>query len=352
MSQPTYEVRGTPEATQMPLIIGFMPSRVVHLAAQLGLADRLADGPKEAHVLASQTGTHAPSLHRLLRALASIGVVDEREPGYFALTPLGSQLRTGVPRSLRSLALLYGGDRAWHCWGGLLHSVRTGETAMQHLYGQGSFDYLAAHPDQAAVFNHAMSELTYEVAQAVAAAYDFTQFRSIVDVGGGNGMLMTAVLASAPVARGIVFDLPAGNAEAARQLAAAGCRDRCDVVEGDFFHSVPNGADAYILKSIIHDWDDDRSVAILRNCCKAMSAGSKLLLVERLMPMQMNSKPSHRRMAMLDMNMMAMPGGRERTEPEYRALLSAGGFRLSRILPLSTISSQVDASIIEAVPGK
>jgi len=350
MSQTTHAVSAVPPATLMPLIIGFMPARVVHVAAQLGLADRLADGPKDAAVLASETGSHAPSLHRLLRALASLGVVDEHESGRFALTPLGEQLRTGVPGSLRNLALMFGGERAWRCWGDLLHCVQTGQSAMHHLYGMGSFELLATLPQQAAIFNEAMAEITRDVARAVVATYDFTQFREIVDVGGGNGTLIAAILASAPSLCGIVFDLPTGNAEASRQLAGAGVATRCRVVAGDFFESVPTGADAYILKSIIHDWDDDQSVAILQKCRNAISPSGKLLLVERVMPTRMEVVPTHQRMAMLDMNMMAMPGGRERTESEYRTLLAAAGFALSHIVSLAAVSARVDVSIIEAIP--
>jgi hypothetical protein len=350
MSETTGEASGAPQAHLMQLITGFMPARIVHLAAQLGLADQLADGPKDAMLLASNTATHPPSLYRLLRALASLGVVDEREPGRFALTPLGTQLRTGAPGSLRNSALLYGGERTWQCWGDLHHSIQTGETAMRHLYGEGSFEYLSAHPQGAAIFNKAMAEATGEVARAVAAIYDFAKFRQIVDVGGGSGTLVAAVLASAPLLRGIVFDLPAGVTEAPRQLADAGCADRCEVVEGNFFQSVPSGADAYILKSIIHDWDDDRSAAILRNCRTAMSATSRLLLVERVMPIQMQAEYSHRRMAMMDMHMLGLLGGRERTEAEYRTLLDASGFTLSCILPLSAVAECIDTSIIEATP--
>jgi hypothetical protein len=342
-------VSGAQPSTLTPLITGFMSARVVHVAAQLGLADRLADGPKNAEVLASETEAHAPSLHRLLRALASLGLVDEKESGRFALTPLGEQLRTGVPGSQRNLALMIGGERAWRCWGELLHCVRTGESAMHHLYGMGDFELLATLPEEAAIFNEAMAEITREVARAVVATYDFAPFREIVDVGGGNGTLIATILASAPSLRGAVFDLPTGNADALRQLAAAGVVERCQVIAGDFFQSVPSGADAYILKNIIHDWDDDRSVAILRNCRNAMAAAGKLLLVERIMPTRMEAVPSHQRMAIVDMNMMVMPGGRERTESDYRTLLAASGFTLSRILQLKAVSAHGDTSVIEAI---
>jgi SAM-dependent methyltransferase len=347
MPQPRQETDAVAPASLLPLITSFMPARVVHAAAELGLADLLAAGANTAAGLARETSAHAPSLHRLLRALASLGLVEETEPGLFALTPLGGQLRRDVPGSQRNLALMFGSERAWRCWGALLDCIRTGEAAMQHVYGMGSFEYLAAHPAAAVVFNAAMAEITREVARAVAAAYDFTRFRRIVDVGGGNGTLLAAILAAAPELRGIVFDLPAGNAEAARLLAAAGLAPRAEVVAGDFFQAVPEGADAYILKSVIHDWDDEESVAILKSCRKAIAAGGRLLLVERVMPERMNASPVHQRMAMLDMNMLALPGGRERTEAEYRALFAAAGFKLARVLPLP---EAVGVSLIEASP--
>ena len=350
MSRSTHEQTDVPPSTLMPLITGFMPARVIYVAAHLGIADLLADGPKTSENLARETRSHAPSLYRLLRALASLGLLDEIEPGRFALTVGSAYLRTGVPGSLRNLALMFGGEQSWRSWGDLLHSVRTGEFAAQHIYGLGSFEYLAAHPKEALIFNEAMAEITRQVARAVAAAYDFSRFRSIVDVGGGNGTLIAAILTGAPVLRGIVFDLASGNAEAPQQLAAAGVAERCEVVVGDFFRSVPNGADAYILKSVIHDWDDDRSVLILKNCRRVMSASGKLLLVERVMPVRMEASPSHQRMAMIDMNMLAVPGGRERTEAEYRALFAAAGFTLAQILPLSAPSDRLDVSLIKAVP--
>jgi precorrin-6B methylase 2 len=191
---------------------------------------------------------------------------------------------------------------------------------MQHVFGMDAFDYLGAHPQEAAIFNEAMAEITRQVARAVVAAYDFARFRTIVDVGGGNGTLIGAILDAEPKLRGIVFDSPSGSAEAPRQLEAAGLADRCEVIAGDFFRSVPSGADAYILKSIIHDWGDERSVTILRNCREAISADGKLLLVERVMPARVEASASHQRWTMIDMHMLLMLGGRERTESEFQAL--------------------------------
>ena len=326
--------RKPPQLTLMPLITGYMPSRVVHVAVQIGIADLLADGPNSVEALAERTQTHAPSLRRILRALASMGLLEEIEMNRFSLTAVGEQLRSNVPGSIRNLTLMFGGERAWRSWGELLHSVKTGESGTRHVYGVGSFEYLAANPEQAVIFNEAMAEITRHIALAVISAYDFSKFRTIVDVGGGNGAMIAAIATSAPNIRGMVFDLPRGGAEAFQKLADAGITDRCEVAAGDFFRSVPEGADAYILKNIIHDWDDDASVAIFKNCREAMHQTSKLLLVERVMPERMEASPTNQRMAMLDMNMLAMPGGQERTESEYRGLLDKADLSLAQILAL------------------
>ncbi len=330
----------------LPLITGFMPARVIHVAAMLGLADLLAEGAKTTDTLARETSTHAASLQRLLRALASMGLIAESEPGRFELTAMGAQLRSDVPGSMHRLALMYGGERAWRSWEELLHSVRTGESATQHVFGVTSFEYFAANPDQSVNFNAAMAELTRLVTAALISTYDFSMLGTIIDVGGGNGAMMAAIIGATPALRGVVFDLPSGSAQASRTLADAKVDDRCEVISGDFFREVPGGAGGYILKSVIHDWDDDASVAILKNCRIAMHDKSKLLLVERVMPEIMKHSPHEQRMAMIDINMLAMQGGRERTKAEYRALLANAGFVLTRIVPLPGL----DFSLIEADP--
>ena len=223
--------------------------------------------------------------------------------------------------------------------------MKTGESGTHHIYGTGTFEYLAANPDQAVIFNEAMAENTRHVSQALVSAYDFSQFGKIVDVGGGNGALMTAIVATNPDIRGVVLDLPRGCAEASQKLADAGVAARWEVVAGDFFRSVPEGADAYILKFIIHDWDDEQSLAILKNCRKATHQASKVLLIERVMPEKMEATPANQRMAMADMNMLAMPGGQERTEKEYRDLLSKAGLSIAQILAIPDL----DISVIEAI---
>jgi len=336
-----------PAATLMPLINGFMASRLVQVASELAIADRLADGPKTSAVLASETETHPPSLHRLLRALASLGVLEEVEAGRFALTTHGASLRSDVADSLRNFALMSGTERMWRIWGDLLHSIRTGESAQQHLYGVESFAYFATHPKEAAIFNQAMADVTRRVTETVVTAGDFARFRTIVDVGGGNGALIAAILAATPRLKGIVFDLPSGNVDAPRLLGTAGVADRSEVVTGDFFHLVPAGADAYILKNVIHDWDDERAVAILKNCRRAMERRARLLLVERVMPERMEVSARLQQMALLDVHMLLGPGGRERTDAEFRRLFAASGLCWAGVLPLS---GEFGPSLIEALP--
>ncbi len=331
----------------MPLITGYMPSRVVHVAAQLGLADLLAEGPSTSESLAQQTNTHPKALHRLLRALAAIGVVEQLDVHRFQLTALGMQLRSNVPGSMRNLAMMFGGERAWRSWGELLHSVKTGESGTKYVYGVSSFEYLAAHPELARIFNDAMAEITRNTNATLVAHYNFSKYGKIVDVGGGNGTLIAAILQAAPGARGAVFDLPAGIAEASQILAAAGVDDRCEIVPGDFFSDkLPERADAYILKNVIHDWDDEASTAILKNCRSSMHAGSRVLLVERVMPEVMKAVPQQQRMAMLDMNMLVMPGGQERTLADYRSLCARAGLALRTVVSLENL----DASVIELDP--
>jgi orsellinic acid C2-O-methyltransferase len=241
-----------------------------------------------------------------------------------------------------------GSERVWRIWGDLLYSVQTGEPATPHLYGVGVFEYLATHRQEAAIFNAAMAEVTRRVTDAVVAACDFRRFGSIVDVGGGNGALIAAILAATPKLKGVVFDLPSGSADALRHLAAAGVADRSEVVAGDFFRSVPAGADAYILKSIIHDWDDERSVEILTSCRQAMQKCSTLLLIERVMPQKMETSARLQQMALLDVHMLVGPGGRERTEAEFRKLFAAAGFRWVTAAPLP---GDFGPSLIEGRPA-
>ena len=335
-----------PRLALFQMITSHYVSRAIYVAAKLGIADLLEGGPRHYDELAKKTGMHAPSLNRLMRMLASVGVFAEDEPGLFALTPISECLRTGVPGAARALALLFAGP-TMRAWDDLLYSVQTGNIAFDHVFGVSVFEYLAQHPEEAAIFDQAMTAGTAPVAAMVASVYDFSQFEHIVDVGGGQGALLTAILKVNSSLRGTVFELP-HVAEGAKPLVeAAGLADRCEVVAGDFFEAVPAGADAYIVKGVIHDWDDARSAVILRNCRRAMSPHGKLLLVEGVLPDRITASPMSFIAAGSDVNMLVNAGGRERTEAEFRALLDAAGFRLTRIVPTQSMSK-----VLECVPLK
>jgi O-methyltransferase/methyltransferase family protein len=338
-----------PPPSIMPLVTAFMPARLVFLAAELGIADLIAGGTTSAEGLAQRTGTHAPTLRRMLRALCAYGVFEEKIPGEFGLAPMGAQLRSDVPGSLRNFARFFPDHRAWKCLEEIEHTVRTGETGMSRAFGMNSFEWLAEHPKEATIFNGAMADVTHLVARGATATYDFSASRLIMDVGGGNGTFLAAILRSAPAAAGILFDLPAGLTEADATLRHAGVANRCKVIPGDFFQSVPAGADLIVLKSVIHDWDDERAATILTRCRVAASTETRLVLVERVMPECMTASAAHQRAASLDMRMLTITGGIERTEKEYRALLERAGFGWRRTIALGPPSDQ---AIIEAGPTR
>lgn len=330
-----------PNIALQQLGIGHWIAQSLYAVAKLGVADTMAQGPRSVEDVAKEVGANAGALYRLLRALASVGVFTEVEPRKFALTPLSNFLKSDTPGSLRPLIILTG-EMDWKPWENILHSVRTGGTAADHVYGTNMFNQLQKDPQLFGTFATAMTSFTTQTAQAVCAAYDFSSFGKIVDVGGGLGHLITAILKVATNTNGVLMDLPPA-ADAARGLiAAAGLTERCEAVGGDFFASVPAGGDAYVLASIIHDWDEERALAILGNVRKAMSPSSKLLLVEMVIPPGDIPFPGK----LLDLEMLVVFGGKERTEAEYRDLLKSAGFAVERVLP--TFSP---ASIIEARPA-
>jgi hypothetical protein len=329
-----------PPATLLQMMTGYWVSQALYVAAKLGIADLLADGPVDCEDLAAATGTHAPSLQRVLRALASVGVFTEASPGSFALTPLAELLRTETPGSMRALAIMYA-EEQYRAWGGLLHSVRTGEMAFDHQFGMGYFEYLAQHPEADRVFNEAMTGWTHQLVGAVVDTYDFSPFKTVVDVGGGYGTLLAAVLRSNPGTRGVLFEQPHVVASVEEQLVSAGVADRCTFVGGDFFVAVPGGGDAYVLSQILHDWDDERCVAILAQCRRAMPDHAKLLVVELVLPE--GDEPFLGKW--LDLHMLVLLGSRERTASEYDALFRAAGFKLVRVVP-----TPPGPSVVEAVP--
>jgi hypothetical protein len=331
-------------ADLVSLINGGAMAQALSVAAELGIPDLLAHGPKQAEEMARATETHAPSLRRLLKALSSVGACRECDDGSFALGPIGTLVRSDTSESLRSWVVWFGRYQ-WPMWGNLLGSIKTGESARKAAYGTDGFGHLERDSEAAAVFDSAMVQLSCLVAAEVARTYDFKHIRSIVDVGGGRGALLHAILEAYPDVQGTVLDRPRAFADG-DQWQNRDFGDRCTYVGGDFFHGVPHEADVYLLKNIIHDWDDDRATLILRNCRAAIPPRGKLLLVERIMPERVEAAPRHRNLAWSDLAMLIGPGGRERTEAEFRALLRAADFELRKV-----ISTAVEFSILEALPG-
>jgi len=330
----------------LPMLFGFFPPPVLHVAAVLGLPDLLVDGPRTTAELAERTATHEPSLGRVLRALACLGVLAETAPGTYGLGPFGRGLVTDDPASLRHLVLLFASHEVWRSWSELDVTVRTGEPAWDRVTGRSAFAFMADDPDYRAMFNRAMGEGTRNAVAGVLEVGDFGRFGHVTDVGGGDGTLLAAVLAAHPGLRGTVFDTADGMAEAAPVLAAAGVADRCTAVAGDFFAAVPAGADAYLIKSVIHDWNDEKATAVLVRVREAMPAGATLLVVEPVMPDTPSPSRDVLMMVMSDLNMLVCTGGRERTEAEFRALLTGAGFALTRITPAT---GPTNFSVLEAI---
>jgi hypothetical protein len=321
----------------LQMMTGYWVSQALYVAAKLGVADLLAEGPRSVEALAVATQTDAPSLHRVMRALASVGVFTEARPRTFALTPLAALLRTEAPDSMRALAIMYA-EEQYRAWGDVLYSVRTGTTAFEKQFGTSYFAYLAQHPEADRVFNEAMTGGVAQIVGAVLEAYDFSPFTTVVDVGGSYGTMLAAILRHHPATHGILFDQPHVVAAAGEQLAMAGVAERCTTVGGDFFVEVPAGGDAYVLAQILHDWDDEHSVAILRQCRRAMPAYGKLLVVELVLPP--GEEPFFGKW--LDLHMLVLLGARERTATEYEALFRAAGFTLGRVVPTTAGPSIVE----------
>jgi hypothetical protein len=320
----------------------FQVSQAVYVAAQLGLADQLVDGPQTAEELARETGTHAPSLNRLLRVLAAFGIVQEVAPSRVALTSLGACLRTDAPNSVRDAVLSSANQHDWHLWGDLLHCVQTSESAMSHLFGTPNmFDYYVQHPEVGAMNQAGFAAYGRIVAHAVVAAYDFSASGTLVDVGGGQGQLLATILGAYPTLHGVLFDQPSVVAHAEPVLERMGVAERCAVVAGDFFAEVPGGGDTYLLSRVIHDWEDADARTILENCHRAMLPQSRLLLVERVLPDHINPGVAAQEQTLADLTMLVMTGGHERTEGQYRALFEATGFTLASLNPTQTSFSVV-----------
>jgi SAM-dependent methyltransferase len=287
--------------------------------------------------LAAATETHPDALYRLLRALASVGIFAEDESGQFALTPLAEPLRSDVAGSKRALSLMTG-DEQFRSWAEIDHTIRTGERAFDQLFGKPLFEYLGEHPEKARIFDAAMVGIHGRESSAVLDAYDFSVFGVVADIGGGNGSQLTEILEKHGRLKGILFDLPHVVERAEANLRAAGVRDRCTPIAGSFFDAVPEGADAYVLRHILHDWDDEKSLTILRNCHRAMRPDGTLLVLESVIPP--GNEPFGGKF--LDLVMMLIPGGKERTAAEYRTLFEGAGFELTRIWPTGSELSIVE----------
>lgn len=332
---------GTGAARLRQLLTGIRLSQSISVAASLGVADALADGPRSLDDLATVLGCDPAALYRLLRVLAAADILHEGEARRFALAELGEPLRSDVPGSMREQAILFGRPYVMAAWGNLEHSIRTGENAFLALHGEDVWNWRDRDPAERSQFNRAMASMSAPVGPALAAAYDFGSVGTVADIGGGSGTLLAAVLAKHPGVRGMVFDQPAVVAEAGAVLEGAGVRDRVELVGGSFFDAVPP-ADVYVMKSILHDWIDADCVRILRTLRRAASPASRLLIVELVL-----GAPNEDLQGKLaDLHMLVMPGGLERTADEWRSLLASGGFELNSIQPLSG-----SWQLIEAAPA-
>ena len=337
-NQPTQAM--PPQLAVLQMASGYWVSQSIYVAAKLGIADLLKDSPKSCDELATATGTNTRSLYRILRALASLGVFAETEPNHFTLTPLAACLKSDVPNSVRAFVIMLG-EEHYRAWGEFRHSVQTGGSSFEHVYGMNVFEYLAQNPEPAKIFDESMTNGSVLESAAIAASYDFSSIYTLVDVAGGQGLLIASILKSNPTLKGVLFDQPYVIERAKPFIQAEGVLERCQLAGGNFFESVPEGGDAYILKHIIHDWDDERAIAILKQCHKIMPANGKVLVAEQVIPP--GNEPFMGKL--LDLNMLVMtPGGRERTEAEYRALFEKAGFKLTRIVP-----TQEEMSIIEGI---
>ena len=328
-----------PYAQLIQMGMGFIPARVLYVTAKLGLADLLVDEPKCAAELAGPTGTHERALHRLMRTLSSLGVLTEETGGRFRLTEMGEALKTGAPGSARASILSFGGW-AWNAFGEMGYSVESGKSAFTKVYGMPPFEWMKSEPEEAALFGETMIGFHGAEPPAVAEAYDFSRFETVVDVGGSTGNMLVHILRRNAGTRGVLFDLPVTLAEAPAFLRKQGMEERIAIEPGSFFESVPARADCYILSHVIHDWSEEQNLTILAHCRKAMKPESKLLIVEFVLPSDNSPHPGK----ILDMIMLTVAGGEERTEEEYGALLAMAGLRMTRVVPTAS-----PASIVEAV---
>ena len=330
-----------PHVQLIQMAVASWVAATVYAAAKLGVADHLAAGPKSAVEVAGTAGVHAPSLHRLMRTLAGLGILTERDRQQLALTPLGEALKTGAAGSARATLMAFCGPAFWHSWEEFVYSLETGKTGFEKANGMPLFEYLAQHPEEASYFSEAMVGFHGAEPPAVAAAYDFSGVKTLVDVGGATGNMLAAILSHHAGPRGVLFDRPHVVRDAPALLETRGVATRVTIEPGDFFERVPTGGDAYLLSHIIHDWNEAQCLTILGHCRRAIAPDGRLLIIETVLPT--GDTPHQGKVQ--DMVMLVVPGGQERTESEYASLLDKAGFRLRRVVPTQSV-----VSVVEAVP--
>jgi hypothetical protein len=329
-----------PQSQLLVLLNGYLTTQALHAAAVLGIADLLADRSLMVDELAAATGAHAPSLYRLLRMLTGTRVFREEAEGLFALGDLGHALRSDNPRSVRDWALYIGAPAPWAAWGRLRETVLSGESGFVLEHGMGTYEYMAAHPELAGPFDRWMTHQSEQHNAAVVAGFDFSPFHVVADIGGGQGSTLAAILQANPHLRGILMDVPTVVADTT-PLSSAGVADRCDVVAGDMLAGVPAGADLYLMKRVLMIWGDDDAVTLLEHCARALPENGRLLAVELVMPTDNDPSPAKS----FDLLMLlAHPGGRIRTECEYRDIFAAAGLQLLRVTATPSPNSLLEAS--------
>jgi hypothetical protein len=331
----------SPAVQMMRLINGYQVSQALHVAATLGIADLLREGPRSSDVLADNVAADRNALYRLLRALAAVGVFHEDKDRVFSLTELGACLRSDAPQPVGPWAAFIGRPYYWLVWSHLLHSVRTGKYAFPLVHGVSNWKYRTGHPEESAIFDAAMTAITRGATEAIVAAYDFSPFARIVDIGGGQGQLLGSVLAANAHLRGVLFDQPHVVSQADKLLRRMDVHKRCEITGGDFFNSVPPG-ELHMLKSVLHDWSDEQALAILRSCRAAVTPGGRVLVIERIIGAP-NIAPADK---FGDLNMLVAAGGRERSQEEFVELLAAAGYALKRVLPTGTQLHLIEGTCI------
>lgn len=334
-----------PNIALMRMITSYRVSQVLYVTAKLGLADLLKDGPKRSEELAQVTGSFQPALDRFLPALVSLGILAQDAQDRYELTSSGAYFQSDHPLSVHAYTLFIAGEIEWQTWGKLEHSLLTGDSAFKQTFGMNLFEYYSQHPEDGDIFDKAMGATSENISRDILEAYDFSQYKKVVDVGGGNGSLLVSLLKANPSLQGVLFDLPQVTSRATKLLEKAAVKDRCEVIGGDFFKQVPGGGDVYIFKLILHDWDDEKATDILKSCYQAMGGKARLVVVEQLQPDRVEISEFHQTLITRDLNMLALfGGGRERNKTEFEQLFERAGFDLVQVIPLSS-----QFNIIEAI---